>query len=98
MKTPLNAITNVIEQLLRTEAIKAVKYLAPNQIVRAVRRKIIGKGIDKRGNIEISLTIGRPNYIERDFVKLCQKAKEPFPVKKIQIKFYNPKPKKVKRK
>lgn len=98
MKTPLNSITNVVEALLRSEAVKAVKYLAPNQVVRAVRCKRIGVGIEKRGNINISLTIGRPNYVEREYVALLQKAKEPFPVKKIQIKFYNSKKKKLTRK
>jgi len=39
------------------------------------------------------LTIGRPNYAEREFIKLCKKAGEPFPVKKMQLKFY-PKKKK----
>jgi hypothetical protein len=34
-------------------------------------------------------TIGKPNYEEREFIKKCKKAGEPFPVKKIQVKFYN---------
>lgn len=93
----MNAVSSVVEQLLRSEAVKAVKYLAPNQVVRAVRKKIIGKGIDKRGNIQITLTIGKPNYVERQQVALFRAAKEPFPVKKIQLKFYNPKLNKLSR-
>ena len=85
MKTPLNAISQVVEDLLRFNAVKAVKYLAPNQIVRATRVTWHGK-IQARSNVEIILTIGRPNFLERHFIKLCQKAKEPFPVKKVQLK------------
>lgn len=97
MKTPLNAITQVVEHLLRFNAIRATKFLSPKLIVRAVR-KTFDKRILTRGNVEITLTIGRPNYVEREFIKECQEAKEPFPVKRIQLKLYNPKPKKLKRK
>lgn len=71
--------------------IKATKYISPKEIVRATR-KTYGKKI-RHGNIEIHLTIGRPNYAEREFIKLCQKAGEPFPIKKIQLKYCNPKKK-----
>ncbi len=37
----------------------------------------------------IVLKIGRPNFREREFIRACKKAGEPFPVKKIQLKFYN---------
>ena len=94
----MNVITQVVEQLLRADSVKATKYLAPNLVVRAVRKRYGNKIVDRGGRIEISLTIGRPNYVEREFIKLCQKAKEPFPIKKIQHKLYNPKPKKPSRK
>jgi len=32
------------------------------------------------------VTYGAPNYIEAKFVKVCKKAGEPFPVKKIQFR------------
>jgi len=94
MKIPMNAVANTVEQLLRLDAVKATKYLAPNLVVRAVRTRV-GKRIDKRSNVQITLTIGRPNYLERDFIKLCQKAKEPFPIKKIQLKLYTAPKKKL---
>ena len=50
-------------------------------IIRGTRTKIF-RSTD---NIEIILTIGKPNYLEREFIKKCVKAKEPFPVKKIQF-------------
>lgn len=84
-KIPMSAVSSVVEALLRTEAHSATKYLSDKQIVRATR-KLFGKKIQKRGNIEILLTIGRPNYSEREFIEYCKLADEPFPVKKIQFK------------
>jgi len=82
----MNAISNTIEVLLRTDAVKATKYLAPNHIVRATRKNYKHSGGPKDATIEIILTIGRPNYAEREFVKACKRAGEPFPVKKVQLR------------
>jgi len=90
MTTPMNAITNVVEQLLRMNAVKATKYLAPNHIVRATRKRYSLMNGPKQSTIEITLTIGKPNYAEREFVKACKKAGEPFPVKKVQLRFAAP--------
>ena len=81
-----NYYNEVIEAMLSGNVVKAVKYISPKEIVRAVRTRYHGK-LRKVGNIEISLTIGRPNFIEREFIKACVKAGEPFPVKKLQLKF-----------
>jgi methylphosphotriester-DNA--protein-cysteine methyltransferase len=70
--------------------VKATKYISPKEIIRAVRTRYQNK-ILKNQNIEISLTIGKPNYLEREFIKLCQKSGEPFPIKKVQLKLYNSK-------
>lgn len=78
-------LDQVVESLLSNHAHTATKFVAPNQVIRATRRLSGGK-IDRRENVEIVLTIGRPNHEERDFIKTCQKAGEPFPVKKIRIK------------
>lgn len=78
-------VGETIKTLIATRAIKATKYVTTKLIVRAVRTAY-GKKI-KTGNIEITLTIGKPNYIEREFIKSCQKSSEPFPIKKIQLKF-----------
>lgn len=88
--------SKIIPYLIDTGAVKATKYLSSNLIIRAVRKTYKNRTLDHRTNrklprkgenIEITLTIGKPNYIEREFIKKCQKAKEPFPVKKIQLKF-----------
>lgn len=96
MKIPKKEIVQVVNDVIRFDALKAVKFIEPNFIVRATRRTFGGKVRNKRGeNIEINLTIGKPNYLEREFVKLARKAKEPFPVKKVQLKLYSPKKKKI---
>ncbi len=66
---------------------KATKYLTGKEVVKATRR-LHNKKIDKRDKrIEIIFTIGVPNHEEREFIKKAKKAGEPFPIKKIQIKW-----------
>lgn len=91
----------VIEALINdNQVLRATKYISPKQIIRAVRKtfRVHNRKPRKGENVEIILTIGRPNYLEKEFIKLCQKANEPFPVKMIQLKLNNSKPKKLKRK
>lgn len=66
------------------KVIRATKFVSPKEIIRATRRTYKGKII--RGNVDIVLTIGRPNYAERKLVRIFQKAGEPFPVKYAQLK------------
>ena len=94
----------VVDAIMDSEdrsVIKATKYLSPKLIVRATR-KMYGKRLPaKNQNTEITLTIGRPNYAEREMINTLLEIGEPFPVKKIQFKLYNPKrnaPRKDKRK
>lgn len=88
MKIPMSAISGTVEMLLRTEAKRATKYLDANTVVSA-QRKTWGNKIDKRArSTEITLKLGAPNYAEREFIKMCKKAGEKFPVKKIQLKFF----------
>lgn len=84
----------VIETLISQNAQKATQFISPTEIIRAVRSsykyyKYSGKRkfAKKGNNIEITLTIGKPNYAEKEFIKKCQKVGEPFPIKKIQLKF-----------
>ena len=75
MKMPIDTIfkktiLNVIECLLSADAKMAIKYLDKDKIVRASRRAFKGKF--SKGNIEIILTIGKPNYAEREFIKKCK--------------------------
>jgi len=75
----------LIETLVAAKAWKATKYISDKEIVRVSRTRY-QFGFD-RGNLELTLTKGKPNYAEREFIKLCKKAGEPFPVKKVQLKY-----------
>jgi len=63
--------------------------------VKATRQHKLRKG--GRGST-LLVTIGKPNYLERKFVRECQKAGEPFPIKRIQLKGYPAKKPPVKKK
>ena len=76
-----NAIGRVVATCLKVQARKAIFYVSPKLTIKATRR------LTGRNRAELIVTIGRPNYEERKFIKLCAKAKEQFPVKKIQFKW-----------
>jgi hypothetical protein len=86
MQFSKSVVAKVVETLLDQGAKRVTAFLSPTLTVKATR-KLFGKRIRKGlGAINVSLTIGRPNYAERKFIRDCQKAGEPFPVKKLQIK------------
>lgn len=63
---------------------KATKYLSPTFTVKATRQR----KHDGRNKAETFLvTVGRPNYQEREFIAAAIEAKEPFPVKKVQLQY-----------
>jgi len=64
---------------------RATKFLGPNLVVKLTRQRKYDGRDAKRGQTFL-LTIGRPNYAERKFVKECKKAGEPFPIAKVQLK------------
>lgn len=72
------------ERILLGGAKKATKYLSPKLKVSAIRR---GRLYSRCAYHSILFTIGVPNYEERIFVRLRQKAKLPFPVRQIQLKW-----------
>lgn len=79
------SLRNAIESILETDARSATVYQHPFLRVTATRRR---KPRSRDLIQEILLTIGRPNYAGRQFVKQCLKAGEPFPVKNVQLRFY----------
>lgn len=80
-------VGDVVNQLVDTDTIKATKFINSEYVIRATRKRFGGK-IDKRSKtIDIVLTIGKPNYEEREFIKKLRLVREPFPVRKIQLKF-----------
>lgn len=83
--TTMLRIAEVIGTLLANEASRATKYVSPTEVCRITRRRY-GHKIGK-GNIELHVTVGRPNFRKRAQIKLFKKAKEPFPVKKIALEY-----------
>ena len=69
------------------EAKTATKFIDEKTVVRATWRNKVYRNKNVRRK-EMVVTFGEPNYIERNFIKACKKAGEPFPVKKIQFRFY----------
>ena len=75
----------LIKNLTENGARKATFYFSPKLVAKATRQR----RPDRRTNQEtFVVTLGRPNYAERKFIKTLKAAGEPFPVKKIQYKFY----------
>jgi hypothetical protein len=81
MKISRSDIATVIEAVMLSDVKKATKYIAPDFVISATRRKY-----SSTRHTEVLLTMGRPNFAQRKFIKVALKAKEPFPIKKIQIK------------
>lgn len=79
------AVAQVVESLVENKAHQAAKYISPTLVVRATRP--LFKGKIQKGNISMVLTIGKPNYKQREFIKDCKKVGEPFPVKGVILKF-----------
>lgn len=78
--------SHVVDMLVSSGARRATKFVTPKFVVRATIRRD-RRRIPTKGTVEISLTIGRPNFAERRFIKALKKTGEPFPVKKIKLTF-----------
>jgi len=84
MSEPYSNVGKVVGTLLRTGAYRATKYMSPKSVIKATRRH---KGERRASRTEFVVTLGSPNYQEHKFIKQCLKVEEPFPIKKIQLKF-----------
>jgi len=84
---PKDLIGEMVNVIIHEGAVKATKYLTDKEVIKATRILFKGKVDNRSKKIEIRLTIGTPNFEERKFIKNCKVAGEPFPVKKIQLKF-----------
>ena len=75
-----------IAEVLLTGGKKATKYFSEREVLKGTRITY-KRAKGKQSRTELLFTIGIPNYAERQFIKKCKKAGEPFPVKKLQIKW-----------
>lgn len=67
---------------------KVTKYFAPDLVVKAT---LLHRPDGRTKQVTAVVTTGRPNYVERKFIKACLKAGEPFPIAKPQLKLFKPK-------
>lgn len=88
MKYPhTHVLEKLVEALVDNKAARATFYASDKLVINLTRRLFHKKLPNINSNLEAMLVIGRPNYEQREFIKQCKKAGEPFPVKKIQLKF-----------
>lgn len=79
------AFSKGFRALLENKIRRATVYLSPTCTVKVSNVRNVGKR-DKY--VTLAVTYGTPNYEERLFIKACKLAKEPFPVKRVQFKFW----------
>ena len=73
----------VMSSLIVTRMRKATKFIGPNLVIKLTRQRRPNKRSHSESFI---LTVGKPNFEERKFLKSCKKAGEPVPVKKVQLR------------
>lgn len=87
MLTTEQAIAKTTKALLANEARSATLVLSEKQTVVVTRRRY---GKNKRFDryvLDLVVTVGRPNARNREFIQRAKVAGEPFPIKRIQLRF-----------
>lgn len=69
----------------------ATKYVSPTEVIRATR--VVYKPWRRHlarfsRQLHVVLTHGKPNFAARRFIKMAKRAKEPFPIRKVQLSFF----------
>lgn len=86
-----NSAAKAVDALLTNPDVRqAIVYIRPDLTVKLTRTH---RSRARQRQESYVLTIGKPAFAERRAVKLFQDAGEPFPVKKVQLRFWS-KPKK----
>lgn len=75
-------VVQVFKSTMGWGARKATCYINDRLVVRATRRQ---KPDGRAKRVEMVLTYGAPNFVERRFIRLCDKAGEKLPTK-VQVK------------
>lgn len=81
--TEARATAKAIAALQQTNAHTATVYLSERRTVKATRIRYRGR--PDRHTFEARLTSGRPNHRARQFIRLAQRAGEPFPIRRVQL-------------
>jgi hypothetical protein len=80
---PETQIGQVVFAVLDGTVKTATMYCGEKMTIKATRRGIPSK---KDTRTEVLVTIGKPNYKEREFIKKAKKEGTTFPIKKLQLK------------
>lgn len=83
MQTIAHAAAEVINEIVLRGVRTGTKYLSPTLTVKGTVRKSTRYS---RTQQEIVVTYGKPNYREREFIKVAMQVGEPFPVQKVQVR------------
>lgn len=78
------ALTEIFGAIIGQGAKSAIKYLGPKSVIKGTFH---GKRDKRARSVNVVLSIGAPNYAERQFIKKAVAAGEPFPIKKVVLKF-----------
>lgn len=80
------AAGHCIEHLLFNPKMrKATRYLDDDTVVKATRQR---KHDGRSRQSTFLVTVGRPNYAERQFIKECKQVGVPIPLRKVQLAPY----------
>lgn len=83
MTLSANRIARVTEPLVNNLALRrATYYVSPTLVVKATRHNKVAK---RARHESFVVSFGVPNYVERAFIRMAKRAKQPFPVRKIQL-------------
>lgn len=77
-------IEKAVDAVLFKDTKSATIYESPRYRVTATRRH---KSLHTR-SVEVIVTLGQPNYRQREFLKQCKKAKVKFPITRPQLTFW----------
>lgn len=85
MKVPRNQVARCVVSVLEmTDLKRATVFLDEKTTIKCTRQR----KLDKRERADtVILTIGKPNYREKEFIVKCRECGEPFPVKKIKLEW-----------
>ena len=64
---------------------RATAYISAKRVIKAT----LQRRIDKRAkSVTVLVTVGKPNFVERRFIRLCKQAGMVFPLQQIQWKHW----------
>lgn len=67
---------------------RATAYISDKLTIKATAQR----RTDKRNkSVTVLVTVGRPNFLERKFIKVCKDAGCAFPLRQVQHKFWKKK-------